>query len=434
MKVESVELRNFKKHEDLILDVNGRNIFLLGPNEVGKSSILDSIFFALNSAKETPESKIPEPLTTGKKAGHVKVVVGGDGKQYTITRKFVEGSDERKLTIVTKDGLSTTKLDMLEGLVGYRKVNPFEFVAWGTTADGRRKQLQLIESLLTPDVRKALSEIATDIALRDEQLKSANGQKLSLNQALTGLGVTEHDLLMYADPIDINVEATKLQEIQQHNLENARKVESMRLADEEISKNQKQILELQAEIKRLELINEGKKKLWEETGKWIDEHPVIDETPIRERITEAQAHNNRNTLVVKHAETCRKLEIAEQNHGAIKIQIDGLQAKRKETIAAAKLPIPGLTFDAEQVYLHGLPLHSNQLATSQIMRLAFAIALATVKDDKLKLLCIPRGESLDKNAIADLKQFLKENPTWQCFLEEVDRNESGLKVEYFETT
>lgn len=433
MKVIKVELRNFKKHEDLVLDVNGRNIFLLGPNEVGKSSILDSIFFALNSAKETPDSKIPEPLTTGKNAGHVIVVVGSDNKEYTITRKFTKDNDDRKLTIVTKDGMSTTKLDMLEGLVGYRKVNPFEFVAWGTTAEGRRKQLQLIESLLTPDVLKVLNDIKYNIAVQDEKLKTANSEKLSLDKALTGLGVIEHDLLMYAEPIDVTGELNKLTQVQEHNSKRGRAVSKSETITYEITQHNDEIANLEEKIKDLRSKVEDKQKTKAEVDNWVAENPLKDEGSIRARIDEAKEHNAKNTLVVKHAETCKKLRTAEFDHINIKFDVEQLQTKRKETIAATKLPIPGLTFDAEQVYLHGLPLHDKQLATSQIMRLAFAIALATVKDDKLKLLCIPRGESLDNNAIADLKTFLKENPTWQAFVEEVDRNEENLKVEYFET-
>lgn len=82
-----------------------------------------------------------------------------------------------------------------------------------------------------------------------------------------------------------------------------------------------------------------------------------------------------------------------------------------------------------------MPLHDKQLSTSQIMRLSFALALAMgANNDKLKLLCIPRGESLDKKSLGALKEFLQEHPEWQAFCEVVSQTEEELKVEYFETT
>jgi len=434
MKVISIELKNFKAHEELFLDVNGKNIFLLGPNESGKSSILDSIFFVLNPAKETPETKIQKPLRSGQKDGYAQIVVGADGKTYTVTRKFTEGSDERKIIIETSDGVKTTKLDMLEGLIGYRHINPFEFVEWSKTADGRRKQLQMIETLLPEHVIETLNTIKRDIALKDEALKTVNLERLTLERSVNSLGVTEVDLQKYSEPIDIADEMVKLKVIQAANAERAKAVEELEQINESIDEYDKEIKELEIRLTKKRVERDQKAVDYANKCNWIDRNPVKSSAAVEARINEAQEHNSRNTLVKKHAEQCVALKEKSDTCNGIKAEIEGMREQRRGMIALSDLPIDGLTFDTEQVYLEGLPLHANQISTSQIMKLAFAIALAMEQPEKkLKLLCIPRGESLDTHSVEQLKAFLHENSGWQAFVEEVDRGEEKLKVEYFES-
>lgn len=432
-KIIRVELRNFKKHEALDIATEGKSLFLLGPNEAGKSSILDAVWFALNPAKETADTRIPEPLKQGAKKGHVKIVIGADGEQYTVTRTMTAGSDERKITITKADGLTTTKVDMLEKVIGYRHINPFEFVDWGKTADGRRKQLALIESILPAEIREKLAKIKDDIETLQSKASMVNTEKQALEKAMQSLGVDDEDLKQYAEAIDVSAQTQRLVAAQKNNAEVDQLCRDCAEAEKVAKKTQAEIedLERQLEAKRAALQLAQTQVADFERQKFLAER--IDEEEIKSVLNEAQAHNAKHTLVSQWKQNREKLLLATGKHNEAKAKIEARQVERKEAIASAKLPIPGLSFDEEQIYLNDLPLSSKQLSTSQIMKLAFALAIAMGGNDKLNLLCISRGESLDNNSIEQLRTFLKEHTEYQVFIEQVDRNEKELKVEYLET-
>lgn len=440
-KIISIELKNFKQHEHLLVDAQGRNVFLLGPNEGGKSSILDAIWFALNPDKENANTKIPVPLKQGATEGYVKIVTGRDGEQYTITRKFTEGSDERKISIVGTDGLKTAKVDMLDVVVGFKKIDPFEFVRWGDSAEGRRKQLTMIEGLLSDSVRDSLNKIRASIITAEQEFTKANNDKATNERSLQTLGVSEEDLLNYTEPTDVEAEMVKLNAAKDHNDALAKKSELKKSNEGKINANTTQITSRKQEIEQLQqeiLELEAANRTMEDTNYGIDvylqENEEKDTGPIEKAIKDATDHNTKCNMVVKYNETFDAVTASTTAVATAKKKVEDLRAERKAVIAKAKMPIKDLWFDEESIYLGELPLNDRQVSTSQIMKLAFAIALASGKKEKdLKLICIPRGESLDLNSIKQLKTFLADNPDWQAFVEEVDRGKEKLTVEYYET-
>ena len=55
MKVQKVEIKNFKSIEDLNIDLNGKSVYLVGRNRTGKSSLIQAIYSAL-WGQEIPET------------------------------------------------------------------------------------------------------------------------------------------------------------------------------------------------------------------------------------------------------------------------------------------------------------------------------------------------------------------------------------------
>lgn len=80
-------LKNFRKHEDRVLDFRQGVNALRGLNEAGKSTIYQAISYALFGARALPQS-LDEVVTHGKPVNSLKVELEFtfDGTTYTVTR------------------------------------------------------------------------------------------------------------------------------------------------------------------------------------------------------------------------------------------------------------------------------------------------------------------------------------------------------------
>lgn len=90
-----------------------------------------------------------------------------------------------------------------------------EFSRWSETAEGRRKQIEVVKSLLPEEVRTRIAEIDTTVAgLKTERTGVNRDLKTykSISDA-AGQGLTTQDLKTYAKPKDI----TELMKEQQEN-------------------------------------------------------------------------------------------------------------------------------------------------------------------------------------------------------------------------
>jgi len=110
MKINKIELKNYRIHKEYEQSFeNGINL-LLGNNGSGKSSVLEAIGFALfNSNARSANEDI---VSKGEKSGSARVFfVGSDGKEYEIERKFGTGA-----------GVKLTSLDSMQKWVGNAEV------------------------------------------------------------------------------------------------------------------------------------------------------------------------------------------------------------------------------------------------------------------------------------------------------------------------
>jgi len=102
MKINKVELKNYRIHREYEQSFDSGINLLLGNNGSGKSSVLEAIGFALfNSNARSANEDI---VSKGEKSGSAKVFfIGGDGKEYEIERKFGAGA-----------GVKLTSLDSMQ--------------------------------------------------------------------------------------------------------------------------------------------------------------------------------------------------------------------------------------------------------------------------------------------------------------------------------
>ena len=157
MKIVSLTAENVKKLRAVQITPDGALVQITGKNGSGKSSVLDSIFYALAGGKELPK----KPIRNGEHAARIKLDLG----ELIVTRKFTEGG----ASTLTVEGATGARFPspqrMLDDLVGAISFDPLEF--------SRMEPRQQFDTLrrvvkLEVDIDALNGQNATDFEARTE--------------------------------------------------------------------------------------------------------------------------------------------------------------------------------------------------------------------------------------------------------------------------
>jgi hypothetical protein len=113
-----------------------------------------------------------------------------------------------------------------------------------------------------------------------------------------------------------------------------------------------------------------------------------------------------------------ELADAQKAYAGLNTAIHELDERKARALAAAKMPVPGLSLDEDGLILNGVPL--AQASASEQLKVSTAIAMAL--NPRLRVITIRDGSLLDSDSKATLKQMADEQG-YQVWLEAVD--ESG---------
>jgi energy-coupling factor transporter ATP-binding protein EcfA2 len=138
MKIINLKAENIKKLVAIDITPTGHVVKITGKNGQGKTSILDSIFWALGGT----ENIQAQPIRQGEKKARVELDLG----DMIVTRTFTEGGSA--LTITNKEGLKfPSPQTMLDNLLGRLAFDPLEFMSMDP-----KKQLETLRALTGVDV------------------------------------------------------------------------------------------------------------------------------------------------------------------------------------------------------------------------------------------------------------------------------------------
>lgn len=388
MKVESIKIKNFKAISEEKQEINGNNVYVLGKNAAGKSSFLDAIFKVI-SGKD-----LPTKLTNkDAKNGYIEIDLG----ELLVRATFNEKNEKIALSIENKDGAlyksPRTMLDDLAGVVDFDLTSFFNMQP--------KKQVDFIKQLVGIDF--------TDI---DDQYKQHFDQRTFINKSVKEL---EAKLVTF--------DASKTTPIEIKDVQ-----EKIRISTEENTKIQATIARYDEREKK---ISDLKKQLTIEEDlqakakTWLAENKVTDLSELNNSINEAIEHNaevEKTTQAMKvKAEYNQKIKEQEDLNDNLK----SIEETKRRIISDAKIPVPGLTFDDNQLYYNGLPFEKSQINTAQQIIVGLQINLALLKDIKIARF---DGSLLDNENIAEVEKWAKENDL-QLFVEFVDRNTEKLRIE-----
>jgi AAA15 family ATPase/GTPase len=387
MKVESIEIKNFKAITAENIATKGKNVYVMGANGTGKTSFIDAIFKTLTG--EDLPSKI---VKQGASNGSIRIDLG----QLIVEADFNAKKEKMQLTVSSPDGAiyksPRTMLDEMVGVIDFDITNFFSL--------SPKKQVDMIKELVGidfSDLDEQYKELYDERTFVNRKVKELEAQQITFDKTKA----ESIDITQLQTEIQRATEAnTKMKDIRARFMDRAAKMEAMR----------KELAEMEA--------------MQEQAANWLKQRKEIDITELQQKFNAAIAHNNEVEKTKRGLQLAAELDkhLAEQKH--LNARLQEIEETKKRVIAGASLPVKGLTFDENQLYYNGLPFESNQINTAQQIIAGLQINMAMMKDVRIARF---DGSLLDNKSLAEVEKWAQENDL-QLFVEMVDREAGGMQV------
>jgi hypothetical protein len=499
MRILSFTAENFKKIRVVEIVPKGTVTTITGRNGQGKTSVLDALWALFAGKKAIPD----KPVRKGAEKSRLQATLGDDqGRPALVAKRVISGDRTTSLTIEAAPGAERpagTPQTVLDALIGEMSFDPVEFVRLGADASGKKKQIEILRSVvrLDLDLEKMAEENAADyrtrsavnakvsdlraqaaaiifspglprervdeeaIKIRKREANQANASVVERIKEKTRLAsvradaeeaeqrntkfmeetaarisaIQERELLAIEDDLGLarktraeigqlagwfaDLDSTRMGELVAAVQATRRIAEKTETAVEsaanvlrsELAHKQQMLTAAADQVQNLQQAMADAIDAWENApwGELID-LSVLDEELDRAQLTnrEIGKRERRDQLEAQAEEQQR--ESARLTHA-----MEAREERKREALAAAKMPVDGLTFTDEGVRFHGVPL--DQLGEAEQIRVGCALAMAA--NPKLRCVPIARGESLDDESLALIEKLAEEHD-FQIFMAKVD--------------
>ena len=416
MKVQTVNIKSFKKLKDYEADIAGNNIFIMGENGEGKSTLINAIKIALGDQSNLPPNGVGEWV----------VVATKENGDYQFRVKLKDG--KAVVEVTSPDGLKDSRKGTLAALTGAIGFDIDEFVSLSKTTAGQKKQVEIYKSFLD-------QEIIAEIDTLQAKVKS-----LEVDRTETGREEKRLKAVIESHPLRNEMELTKFKEV-----DTAALLESLNAAntknetikdiqaktssfetgalaiDDEVAMLEDKILYYKAKKEEL-LVSISKGKAWLKTN------TPIDTTDIQTQINEASETNKKAAQAAQLIKDREAHAQAAESYGEATANIESQKAEIASFIKEMAVPVDGLQFDDDMLIYKGIPVSEASLSTSEIMELGLLMKVAENKG--LGILFLERGESLGAQRLKDIQAMAAKN-NMQLIIEQVERGKS-LHIEIME--
>ncbi len=193
MKITNIKLKNFRNYPDLDLAINGTTVVLSGPNAVGKTNLLESVYFASLFKSFRDDNEFIFLKDT--QAAEIEFVIEKKNESHNL-KIFLEKRDKIYANFVL-NGVKKKRADA-QGFVRVVIFEPTDVDMFTKQPEGRRKYLNMVLSQKSPqylddlgDYKKAifyknklLQNLKAGISVSGEELSSWNNQLVEIGSRI----------------------------------------------------------------------------------------------------------------------------------------------------------------------------------------------------------------------------------------------------------
>jgi len=422
-KLIKLNVQNFKRIQAVEIEPTGNLTIVGGMNEMGKSSLLDSISVLLQGKT----TKIPEPVRKGTKKATITGEIQKDewdAFDDMIITRTITAAGNWYVKVQDKNGRAYKSPEgMLKEIFG-EPLDPVEFVKM--TSAERVETLKRITGLDFSDLDAKRKEYYDERVLTGREVKQIEGSVKGFEAYYPD--VPEEKVLL----TDLLGKLEKRQAVNKVNSDKKKKLEK---TEGEVKEAQQRIDELQGELTQLQVkifnaenfyngLVGDQTEMKEEVANLKD----TDEQEIKDQIAKVEETNTKIDSNVKFDKETEKLEQKKYAYQMLTSKLQKIEDDKKEQLSKIDFPVDGLSFNESDVLYNNLPFNEKQLSSEELLRVSFAIAIAARPN--LKNILIREGSLLDENNLKLIGK-MAEDAGIHCFVEVVgdDAEKATILIE-----
>jgi hypothetical protein len=385
-------------------------VIVAGKNGAGKSSILDAIMMTVAGLKGAPA----RPIREGAGKGECTVDLG----DLKVRRTFTPSGG--KLEVTSGDGRPQRRAqELLDSLLGRLAFDPLQF-----TRVKPAEQAQTLRDLAGLDFTALEAERAAAYHARTEAGREVKRLEAQVGGRSEWSGVPDQE-------ISVADLAAELKAANETNAANAELRRRHAAGQQKIEELRQSLAEL---VRQRDALNQAIAERETTISKWQDAEETsrqriaaladVDTDAIAARLADVERTNAKvreNQQCAQLAAELAKWRVEQQ---ALTGQIDVIDGRQAETLAAAKFPVDGLAVADDGVTFRGIPF--GQLSTAQQTGVSFSIAAAL--NPKLRIAFIRNGNDLDCDSL-DLLRERAEAADFQLWIERIEGGPGAVVIE-----
>lgn len=431
-----LKTENFMKIKLVEANLDGKSLVITGDNGQGKSSLINSLFSALQGLS------ISKPIRNGEENADIEIKIGDkeNGVKFIVHQRFTEKGQRLEVYSPTEEGraMYASPRKFLEQFINYISIDPGDLAKMLRSQksqdqrDAREMLLNLVSGGKNYDYgEKTLADVLESYDRKYEQKKSVRSDRAVIIRSKE-IEAEQFNQFNFVEGEKIDV-AEKVKEL--NNVEYERKqyesyIEEVRLIEKNIEIWESKIESLEAQLKDAKLnLNHMIETLevTNDTMPKIDEF-VIDgtrEARIKEEISNAKEHNEKIDKRERYKDLCSEIAEIKAEQSKTLQDMKKIEKAKQDTLSNVHFPIDGLSVSEDGVTFQGIP--TTQISESELLRVSTAILIA--QKPKLKTIIIKDGNAFTKK---NLDSIIKEveGKGYQIITEKCDDSgEIGIFIE-----
>lgn len=153
MRIKNIEIKNFRNYPSLSIEINNEAVVLTGPNAVGKTNLLESVYFA--SLFKSFRDDTDTIFLRGSASMELKFLVEKEGEDHRL-EIFLEKRDKIYANFLI-DGVRKKRKEA-QGYLSVVIFDPTDVDMFTKTPDSRRKYLNMVLAQKNPEYLEALAD------------------------------------------------------------------------------------------------------------------------------------------------------------------------------------------------------------------------------------------------------------------------------------